>query len=208
MSYTKQPTIVVNVNLPEDVVTRFALYINICELILILGSLPLVFSLIYVFTKSSLFHRNLRILIVNVGVEFFILSTSRLFVLIGDIVLGREEVASDHSASQAFLVGPFSAAEMIRLVACSAFILNAPICAIERFCATIYFRTYEFKKNNRLLALGISAQWILGAFCTFIFLNGGTLILILAEFSLMIFSGIVSFQSEYCKTRKLFFSCW
>lgn len=189
-------TVVVNINLPEAVVARVALYIDVFELILILGSYPLVLSVLHVFTKCSLFHRNLRILVMNVGVEFFVLATSRLFGLIGQIILGRETVNSDQTASQVFFVGPFSAAEMIRLVACSAFIIHTPICGIERFCATIFFRTYESKRNNKLLALAISGQWILGALCTFIFLKGGTIILILVEFALMIVSGIVSFQMK------------
>ncbi|KAE9554099.1 hypothetical protein FO519_002688 [Halicephalobus sp. NKZ332] len=42
-----------------------------------------------------------------------------------------------------------------------------------------------------LKPLWISFQWIVGAFCTYIFLTGGTIILIWAESGLMILSGIL-----------------
>lgn len=185
---------IIFVQFSQEFVNQIAFYLNIIELILILGAYPIVFSVFYIFEKCPLFHRNLKILVINMAVEFALLATSRWFVVTGKLFSDKNEFESQVSASNSYFTGPLVAAQMIRLVACSAFIVNSLVIAIERFCATIFFRRYEKRRNNKFLTFAIIFQWMIGALTIYLFIGERipTTILIGGELCIVIASYIVS----------------
>uniref|UniRef100_A0AC35GP20 Gustatory receptor n=1 Tax=Panagrolaimus sp. PS1159 TaxID=55785 RepID=A0AC35GP20_9BILA len=163
---------IISVNLPPETVKVIFHAVDAFEAFLILLSYPIVTTVFYVFYRSPLLHRNLVILIINILVEFFVISLSRLFCISGTLIFGREDVDAGLSASSVIFTGPFAAAEMIRLVACTAFIFSCPCSIIERFCATIFLKSYETMRHNRLIGAVIALQWVTASLGVYSFCTG------------------------------------
>uniref|UniRef100_A0A914Q747 Uncharacterized protein n=1 Tax=Panagrolaimus davidi TaxID=227884 RepID=A0A914Q747_9BILA len=70
-----------------------------------------------------------------------------------------------------FFHGPFAAAEMIRLVGCCAFLFACPCFVIERFCATIFLKSYETMRHNRIIGFVIALQWGSACLAVYCFCN-------------------------------------
>uniref|UniRef100_A0AC35F9J1 Uncharacterized protein n=1 Tax=Panagrolaimus sp. PS1159 TaxID=55785 RepID=A0AC35F9J1_9BILA len=70
-----------------------------------------------------------------------------------------------------FFHGPFAAAEMIRLVGCCAFLFACPCFVVERFCATIFLKSYETMRHNRIIGFVIALQWGSACLAVYCFCN-------------------------------------
>lgn len=128
---------VISVNFDPETVKVIFHAVDSIETILIILSYPLVSTIFYTFYRSPLLHRNLVALIINLYVEYIVITSTRLFCLFGTFAFGRDDVDATLSASKVYFSGPFAAAEMIRLVACVAFAFACPCFIIERTFATV-----------------------------------------------------------------------
>ena len=201
MSTTQIPLNVgiISINLPPETVRLIFHAVDAVEALLILLSCPMVSTVFFVFYRSPLIHRNLIILMANLYVEYAILMLARLFCIAGSLIFGRDDVDSKLSASIVYFSGPFAAAEMIRLVACTAFLFACPCFIVERSFATLFLKSYETMRHNRIIGIVIALQWGLGALSVYCFCTGvlHTSILIGGYAAIMVATILVNhFHSE------------
>uniref|UniRef100_A0A7E4UMC3 G_PROTEIN_RECEP_F1_2 domain-containing protein n=1 Tax=Panagrellus redivivus TaxID=6233 RepID=A0A7E4UMC3_PANRE len=182
------------VDLPPETVNAIFLGIDVLEVILLLGTLPITGITFYLFYKCPLIHRNTVYLGINIYIVYLVLTMTRLIGIFISISLGDDDNDEDYyigvPISTAYLSGPIATVELLRLIASGVFIGICPCLVVERLFATLYIKTYESGSHPRFLGLVIALQWICAAIVVYLFC--------MDLISLFIIVGFVLFVTFFC----------